>query len=190
MKLIHWLAAIALTLPAAANAQPLIEGFLCCNMRSDAKGWITDINYEESHKHVVPAGTPATITGYGRNRFEFNVTGTLPRKNYWLGNDYSRKVGLEEFAARYIVKEDPSKKISGFAPKVRDAIRAQKIMIGMTREQVLMAVGYPTADSTPDMAGNWLFYHWSFSPYTVHFVNNKVSKIETDPETLNLISVK
>ncbi len=185
-----FLAAVAACTVTVAQAQPLVSGFLCCNMRSDAKGWITDINYEESGKHVVPAGTPATMTGYGRNRFEFDVTGNLPRKNYWIGNDYSRKLGMEEFAARYIVKSDPNAKIASFPPKIRDAIRAQKIALGMTKEQVLMSLGYPSGDETPNLDGPWKFYLWSFSPFTVSFTGGKLAKIDTDPDTKAKILVK
>jgi hypothetical protein len=176
-------AVIAFCFVTLAQAQPLISGFLCCNMRSDAKGWITDINYEESGKHVVPAGTPANMTGYGRNRFEFDVTGNLPRKNYWIGNDYSRKLSMEQFAARYIVKADPNAKMAGFAPKIREAIRGQKIVLGMTKEQVLMSLGYPSGDETPNLDGPWKFYLWSFSPFTLNFTNGKLASINTDPDT-------
>lgn len=177
---------------AAQSEKPLLEGYLCCNMRSDAKGWISDINYEESHKHLVPAGTPAKMTGYGRNRFEFDVGAEgLPRKNYWIGNDYSRKIPPEEFAARYIVADDPAQKIARFAPRIRDAIKAQKVAVGMTREQVLMALGYPVANETPtDLTGPWKFWVWSFSPYTVHFKGDRVARIDGNPEVLAKVVAK
>jgi hypothetical protein len=176
---------------AAAQSNPLLEGYLCCNMRSDARGWISDINYEESHKHLVPAGTPAKMTGYGRNRFEFEVSAEgLPRKNYWLGNDYSRKLPPGDFAARYIVPEDPARKIAGFPPRIRDAIKAQKIATGMTREQVLMAIGHPISDETPDLSGPWKYWVWSFSPFTVTFKGDRVTKIDGNPDVLAKVVAK
>jgi hypothetical protein len=190
--LLKSLALLTLVVPTIASAQPLITGFLCCNMRSDAKGWITDINYEESGKHVVPAGTAVTMTGHGRNRFEFDVTGgaNLPRKTYWIGNDYSRTLNPEQFSARYVVSEDPAKKLASYPAKFRTAIQAGKISVGMGKEQVLMALGYPVTSETPELGSRWKYYLWSFSPFTVIFNGDKVAKIDTDPETLPKVSIK
>ena len=91
--------ALLALLPLAASAQPTFEGFLCCNPRTDGK-WISDINYAEGGKRIVPAGTPAKVTGYGRYRVLVDLVGSRQA----TGNDYS-------------------------------------LMRGMTREQVLMAVG-------------------------------------------------
>ena len=59
------LGATALLLAGAAQAQATWNGWLCCNMRTDGS-WISDINYDESHKTIIPAGTPVEMTGYGR----------------------------------------------------------------------------------------------------------------------------
>lgn len=32
-----------------------VSGYLCCNMRTDGD-WISDINYQENGKTVIPAG--------------------------------------------------------------------------------------------------------------------------------------
>jgi len=47
--------------PAALFAQAMPEGFLCCNLRTDGK-WITDINYVEPGKRMLPPGTRAMTT--------------------------------------------------------------------------------------------------------------------------------
>jgi hypothetical protein len=183
--------AVAASLPAFVAAQPLLTGFLCCNMRSDPQGWIADINYDESHKHLVPVGTPAVMTGYGRSRFEFDVTGDLKRKNYWIGNDYSRGLSMEPFAARYIVKDDPNQKMKSFSPKIRNAIKAQKVVIGMTREQVLMSLSYPVESENKDIKSNvWNYYLSSFAPFKVRFEGDRVVKVDTDPETLEKVFTK
>jgi hypothetical protein len=36
-------------------------------MRTDGS-WISDINYAENGKRVIPLGTPLKATGYGRHR--------------------------------------------------------------------------------------------------------------------------
>jgi hypothetical protein len=172
----------ALTLPAIA--QPTFDGFLCCNMRTDGS-WISDSNYVESGKRVIPVGTPVRVTGYGRNRVHIEVAGGKQD----IGNDYSRDIQLGAFAQRYVVSEDPARKIAGYPPKIRDAIKAAKITKGMTREQVAMAVGYPISSENPSLdAPLWRMWIGSFSEYQVLFDSaGRVREVTTDPQTRNVV---
>lgn len=172
---------------AAADAPDLGDGFLCCNMRSDGS-WISDSNYEESGKQVVPFGTPARFLGFGRNRVNLDLGG----KRQSIGNDYSRDVPMEDFARRYLVKADPRPKVAAAPPKIRAAIESMKVAKGMTREQVLIAVGYPIASENPKLdAPQWKYWLWSFSPYTVHFdAKGHVASVEGDAETLAKVYAK
>ncbi len=53
------------------------------------------------------------------------------------------------FAKRYVVAENPLDKIAALPPKMQTAIKSARVTNGMTREQVLMALGYPIASETP-----------------------------------------
>ncbi len=164
-----------------AQAQPTYDGFLCCNVRSDASGWISDANYQEQGKRVIAVGTPAKITGYGRQRVALDASG----QKLWLGNDYSREIELGVFAERYIVKADPKSKIAGFSAKTQEAIKSMRVSKGMTKEQVLMAVGYPITSENPSLdAPVWRYWLSSFAPFTVMWDGaGRVKDIETDPQT-------
>ncbi|RYE92515.1 MAG: hypothetical protein EOO78_28685, partial [Oxalobacteraceae bacterium] len=53
---------LALSLLTAANLASAADvakydGFLCCNLRTDGS-WISDSNYAEDGKRVLPVGTP------------------------------------------------------------------------------------------------------------------------------------
>jgi hypothetical protein len=163
---------------AAGQAKP--EGFLCCNMRTDGS-WISDINYIGSGKQIVPVGTPVRVTGYGRYRVLVDIGG----KPQALGNDYSREVKLEDFAQRYVLAKDPSLELERFAPKVREAIKSARIMRGMTRAQVLMAVGYPIGSENPDLQSNlWRYWISRSAEYQVFWGDDgRVEKIFGSPET-------
>lgn len=176
----RWLPLLLLPAAAAALAQPTYEGFLCCNMRSDG-AWISDSNYAESGKTTIPLGTPVKVTGYGRYRVFVEIAG----KKQAIGNDYSRDIALPEFARRYVVTENPADKLAGYPSAVREAIQSSRVMRGMTREQVLMALGYPISSETPHLDGKlWKYWLWTFSPFDVHFgADGRVSDIQTDPET-------
>ena len=102
MNFRHCLAgALLAALSAGACAQRQVEvlpqptGFLCCNMHTDGK-WISDINYVENAPAIVPLGTPAQVTGYGRHRVQMLLGG----KPQTLGNDYSRTLKPEDFAGK------------------------------------------------------------------------------------------
>ena len=178
------LAAALLMAAAAAQAQPKLEGYLCCNMRTDGR-WISDSNYQESGKSVVPLGTPAKVLDYGRFRVNLQLGDGSQTSKQTLGNDYSRDVTMPDFARRYVVPEDPALKLRDFPRKVQEAIASSRITRGMTREQVLMAVGYPIASETPYLDSKvWKFWLWSFSPYDIYFDDRgNVTDIQTDPDT-------
>ena len=180
LRLSTCLAAAALLGIGAAQAQPLPEGYLCCNMRSDGR-WISDSNYLEQGKFTLPLGTPIKATEYGRYRVLVEVGG----KPQTLGNDYSRDIAMPDFARRYIVSENPADKLATFEPDVRAAITSSRVMLGMTREQVLMALGYPISSENPHLdAQMWKYWLWSFSPYAVYFrPDGRVSHVRTDPDT-------
>ena len=141
--------------PAQAQKTQPYDGFLCCSMLVSGT-WIDDQNYEDGYKKIVPAGTPVKFTGFGRWRLQVLVEG----KKLEIGNWYSRTISMDDFALRYVPTQDPNVKLQAWGPKVREAILARKIRSGMTREQVIMALGYPTTDKTPDMAA--VVWHYSF----------------------------
>ena len=179
-------AVLSLSLPSA-HAQAPTDGFLCCNLRTDG-AWISDSNYQESGKRIIPFGTPAKVKGLGRYRVHIEIEG----KSQAIGNDYSRDIPMEAFARRYIVSEDPKAKVSRAAPKVRRAIESARVTRGMTKEQVLTALGYPISSENPNLdVPRWRYWLWSFSPFVVHFDDaGRVSRVETDAQTLDKVFVE
>ncbi len=168
---------VSLSRPAAA--QPLPEGFLCCNLRTDGR-WITDINYDEAGKRLIPAGTPVRVTGYGRQRV-FVTFGD--GSSQAIGNDYSRDLDLPTFAARYVVPQDPRIALAAAPAAVRQAVDAARVARGMTREQVIAAVGYPVTSENPRLdAPIWRYWLTSFEEFQVSFgPDGRVSEVSALP---------
>lgn len=177
--------AAALFAVAAVQAQQLPpEGFLCCNLRSDGS-WASDANYQEGGKQIIPAGTPVKPTGFGRYRVNVEINGAKQS----IGNDYSRNLPMEQFAARWIVTADPKVEMAKWPAKVQQAVKTARVMPGMTRQQVFTAVGYPMADENPNLDAPMLrFWLSSFAEFQVMFDDRGVVKeIMTDPMTKNVI---
>lgn len=99
---------------------------------------------------------------------------------------------LGAFAQRYVVAEDPKKKLASYPAKQRDAITSGRIMKGMTREQVLMAVGYPVSSENAHLdAKVWRLWLSSFAEFQVVWSDDgRVQEIVTDPATRMQISVE
>lgn len=134
--------------------EPLLTGFTCCNLRYNGD-WISDLN--RADLPLLRAGLPAQVTGYGYHRVYVEIDG----KPYRLGHDYGRREELlSEFAEKYIVAEDPRKKIASYPPEVQEVIHHGKVMRGMTKEQVIISLGYPiTRDTLTTDEPVWRYWH-------------------------------
>jgi hypothetical protein len=168
-------------------ADEKFAGYLCCNMRTDGS-WISDINYAENGKTVIPAGTPVKVLGFGRQRVHIEIGG----KKQAIGNDYSRDLALDVFAKRYVVTENPSDKLAQYPKLIQDAITSMRLTKGMSREQVLMAVGYPVSSENPNLdAKVWHYWLSSFAEFRVVFDDRGlVGEIQADPDTLEKVLVQ
>jgi hypothetical protein len=178
--------AFGLTASTFSVAEDKPAGFLCCNMRTDGS-WISDINYDENGKKIIPVGTPIKVTGYGHFRVKVDING----KSQAIGNDYSRDLSQEEFAKRYVVADDPAAKIATYPKKIQDAIAQARIVLGMTREQVLMSVGYPVSSENHNLQDKtWRFWVSSFQEFRVRFDDSgRVTDVEGDGDAKSKILI-
>ncbi len=140
------------------------QGFTCCNLHYDGDT-IVDSNYTELP--VLPAGTPVTVMGYSKHRATIDVDG----KSMKLDHDEGRAdESLDHWVNKVIVKEDPRPKIAGYPPQVQAAIKAGKVVLGMTREQALLAVGYPITRTTKTLdAPVWKLWNSRRGEYQLNF---------------------
>ncbi|MEO6364158.1 MAG: hypothetical protein ABIO71_13080 [Caldimonas sp.] len=129
------------------------DRYTCCNLHYEDR-WIGDSN--SARLPFIAAGSRAKVVGWGRYRAFLNIEG----RPISAGLDYSRgQQTREQFADRILVKEDPRLRIATFSPEARAAIAVGKVRLGMTREQVLISLGIPRADRTPDLgASRWVFF--------------------------------
>jgi hypothetical protein len=150
--------------PVAAQA-PLLEGFTCCNLHHDGD-WISDANW--SNLPMIPAGTPIKITFYGYNHRAF---AELDGRAMRIGHDYGRaQESLEKYVSKLVVPASPATKIEGYPKAFRDAIRAGRVETGMTREQAIIAAGYPATHKTPSLdAPVWNYWASRAGRYEVHW---------------------
>ena len=160
------------------DATPLFSGYTCCNLHYDGE-WISDANW--SSLPMIPAGASIRVLGYGRYRVKADIDG----HGVELGLDYGRQQSLEAWARKLVVEEDPRPKIARMPTPIRDAIRAGKVTIGMTKAEVIMSLGYPPAHQTLNLDWpQWKYWHTSFGSYLVVWDDaGRVKDVTTDAET-------
>jgi len=161
------------------------SGFACCNLHYEGD-WISDSNLAQLA--FIPAGTPINVKKIDGYRAYVEVDDKPMR----LGHDYGREQETtEQWVNKLVLLEDPRLKIAKFPPAIRKAIEAGKLMKGMTREQVIIAVGHPQTNENPRLDGPYWRYWWSsFGPYYVYWSANKVSKIDGHSETVAVMTYK
>jgi len=180
--------AAALSAPAAALAQETqpYEGFLCCSLLSDGS-WISDLAYEDGYKKIVPAGTPVKFTSFGRWRMYLEIDG----KQVGLGNDYSRTMTMDQFAKLYVPTQDPKLRLQAWPAKVREAVVNRKVMRGMTREQVIMSLGYPSTSYNPDTSKPLWQYRYRAGDFQVFWTDDgKVDLVFGPPEVRSKVFIE
>lgn len=173
--------------PPAAPGQSLPrQGFACCNLHYD-KDWINDGNYAELP--MIPAGTPIEVLSYGRHRAYVKVDGKPMR----LGHDYGRdQESLEAWVNKIVVSEDPRPRIQSYPHAVRGAIQAGKLMVGMTREQAIVAIGYPlTSENGPLESPIWKMWRSTHGEYDLNFRSDgHLASITGDDEVTSVMTYK
>jgi SmpA / OmlA family len=158
------LAAVVVGCQHSTSAEPTIpigrpERFTCCNLhyKSDA---ISDANYWIGTK--LPAGTPVRIERLTNDSVTFSTGEVLLTLTHESG---TKGESFQQYLDKVLVVDDPRPRIAGYPLRVRRAIDNAKIERGMTREQVLLSLGYPPMDRTASVRDREWTYWWNRSLY-------------------------
>lgn len=154
-------AVLALSLGALAGLsacatrlpQP-ITGYTCCNLRMH-EGWISSNNVQGGT--LVPAGEPVKLDSIKRS---FYVYGTVGSADVAIRDDSARtEADTQRWLRQVVVAEDPRPQIAGWPVEVRRAVLAGRAAVGMSRAQVLIALGPPSPVDTPNQAASsWRYW--------------------------------
>jgi len=145
------------------QAQPR---FTCCNMHYENRGSLTDANYFVGA--ALPAGTPASVEAIHDRALTFRAgSGDLFTITQVYGVDQE---SADRFFGKLLVEMDPRPGIAAFPPAVRDAIADGRVEVGMTREQVLLSLGYPPTHRTASLdMTTWTYWYNRWRTYQVQF---------------------
>ncbi len=162
------------------------KGFACCDLHY-SKDWINDGNY--SSLPMIAAGTPIEVQSYGRHRAMVSIDGKPMR----LGHDYGRdQETLDVWVNKIVVNDDPRPRIASWPATVQAAIREGKVMIGMTREQTVVAVGYALTSENPFADATTLRYWRStHEEFDLHFgTDGRLTSVTGDDAVVSLVTYR
>ncbi len=160
------------------------SGFACCNLHADGKS-INDGNY--SKYPLIAAGTPIEVLSYdGRNEAAIRINGKPMRLIHDYGHEQE---SLDAWVNKVVVKVDPTPRINAYPAVVQTAIRAGRVAIGMTREQAIVAVGYPLTSENPSLDEPVLrMWRSSHGEYDLHFeANGRIGSVTGEPDVLSQV---
>jgi hypothetical protein len=161
-----------------AVADPRVDQvfFLCCNLRYDPrKPEITDAL--ATHGTLIPFATRVEVQKVTRDTVLFEAAGHPP---ITLAYEHGGKVlPFDQYLGRLFVNEDPRLKLKKVPARQVKLVEKGTIAPGMSRDQVLMAVGYPPADRTPSLeAAAWTYGDGSDGGFVVYFDGARVSSVQ------------
>jgi outer membrane protein assembly factor BamE (lipoprotein component of BamABCDE complex) len=141
-------------LPDVAPRFDSADRFTCCNLHykgdelSDANYWIGT---------TLPVGTPVHI----ESATPESVTLVAGGEKLTLKHEYGTKEEtFDQYVAKILVTSDPHHRIDEFPHEVQKAIAKGKVERGMTREQVLLSLGYPPGQQTPSLKSlEWTYWY-------------------------------
>ncbi|WP_454908871.1 hypothetical protein [Variovorax gossypii] len=163
MKLSHPLAHVATFFAGAAcviltgcatKLAPPITGYTCCNLRPEY-GWVSSTNMLGGA--ILPSGEPVVIDSMKRDRYAY---GTIGGDYVSLRDDTARsREDMQRWMRQIVVPTDPKVTLATWSSDVQRAVYSAKVIVGMTRPQVLMSLSYPSRDDTKDLNGNsWRYW--------------------------------
>lgn len=92
---------------------------------------------------------------------------------------------LRPWLGRLIVAEDPKPMIARWPAAIRQAIARGQLLGGMSREQAIVAVGYPQQeDNSRPESPIWRHVWSGFTPYYLYWVKGSLHRIEGPGEAV------
>jgi hypothetical protein len=155
--------------------------YLCCTTVFAADE-ATDANYRYADPGArwLPAGTPVHVTDARRNSIGFRTEDGGPV--YWLYLEYGNdRIEAPAYFDTVLRERDPVAALTT-APSVKRAIAAGRLLPGMTRDEAILARGYPPLHQTESLESNqWTYYESPLSCDYVTFTDGIIETVRRGP---------
>jgi len=168
------MAVVGVVVLVAACKQPAPPGLLqeyqsrslmtCCNIHYEGDE-VNDANYFVGA--TIPAGTPVQVQSMTGN----SITFTADAKKLTLVHSYGKdQESLQQYVNKILVPDDPKARLAKFPRSAQQAIHDGRVEKGMTRDEVIMSLGYPPTHRTASTTSNeWTYWYNHWVTYKVQF---------------------
>jgi len=138
--------------------------YTCCNIYYESAE-VADANYHTGS--TLPFGSPVVVEKMTSD----SVTFASGVTKLTLGHTYGQaQESISQYVDKILVPADPHLRFSAFPKAVQSVIQDGRIEIGMTKEQVLMSLGYPPTHRTQSTDLNtWVYWYNRWATYNVIF---------------------
>lgn len=138
--------------------------YTCCNIHYEGSE-INDANYFVGT--TLPLGTPVRVKAMTSDSVTFSADGTELTLYHSYGTEQE---SVTAYFDKVLVETDPKTRVAAYSKAVRSAIRDGRVERGMTREQVLLSLGYPPTHRTPSLSSpEWTYWYNRWLTYKVQF---------------------
>jgi hypothetical protein len=136
----------------------------CCNIHYETDE-VNDANYFVGS--TLPAGTPVQVQAMTGSSVTFIGDGKKLTVVHQYGRDQE---SMQQWVSKLLVADDPRAKLARFPKSAQQAVHDGRVEKGMTREQVIMSLGYPPTHRTASTTSNeWTYWYNRWVTYKVQF---------------------
>ena len=161
--------------PSLRHMSPI---FTQTNLHPDeSRARLYSVNFQQAG--LIPAGTEVVFASLNEKQFSFIVKKTA-RTYYYLNHKQSNEP-FETHLLRFFGPAWDETKITSLPAVDQEGIRGGKPSVGMTRQGIILAMGWPPRLENPDLkAARWRYWRHRFDTIAVEFdQDDKVVNIFT-----------
>jgi len=148
--------------------------YLRFNLRHN-RGKAVELNYQVGD--FIPAGSPVEIADIGRKAIELVGPGGQ-KINLRYAAKYTRIKRPAEWLQTVMSFTDPSGEWASLSALDQQGIREGAAKVGMSKQAVLAAMGWPPAHKTRSLDANrWIYWRNRRGTIALHFEGNTISRI-------------
>lgn len=147
--------------------------YTCCNIHYESAN-VSDANYYVGG--TIPFGSQVEVQKADRGTLTISAAGQQLSLSHRYGKENEP---FEKYVDKILVSADPKIKVASYSPSVQQAIKEGRVEQGMTKDQVIVSLGYPPTHRTPSLdAWEWTYWYNQWVTYRVQFgQDGKVSQI-------------
>jgi len=155
--------------------------YTCCNIHYEGSK-VNDANYYVGS--MLPFGSSAAVVKMAGNSVTFRSGATELTLEHSYGKDQESD---QQYFSKVLVETDPHVRFATYPKQVQEAVSEGRVEVGMTKEQVIMSLGYPPTHRTASTDLNtWTYWYNRWITYQVQFgADGKVSMLVGNAPTRN-----